>query len=191
MPPATLPLTGCDPVLMEQQPFDRPGDDLVDDVFIRAPLSLRRIEYAKARKCWRIPQTVDVLGRLPSPARIGTDRRIEDRHALVWVCEHPAVEEAAREIHDLDAVGLAYGPYCAAPHTDPSRACDQLELWAFSPESLILFLDRKRKHSDQSPNGELLGVARAIDGTAVEPRAGTLPVRRIWKPFPASLSLSC
>jgi hypothetical protein len=176
---------------MEQQPLDRPGDDLVDDVLIRAPLSLRRIEYAKARECWRIPPAVDVLGRLAGPARIGTNRRIEDRHALVRVCQHPAVEEAAREIHDLDAVGLTYRPECAFPHADPSRAREQIELRAFSPESVVLFLDRKRTHSGQSPNGELLGVARAIDGAAVEPRAGTLPVRRIWKPFPASLSPTC
>jgi hypothetical protein len=132
-----------------------------------------------------------VLGRLAGPTRIRTDRRIEDRHALVRVCKNPAVEEAAREIYDLDAVGLTYGPHCTVPHADPSGARDQPKLRAFSPESLILFLDRKRAHSDQSPNGELLGVARAIDGAAVEPRAGTLPVRRIWKPFPASLSLTC
>jgi hypothetical protein len=176
---------------MEQQPLDGPGDDLVDDVFIRPPLLLCRIEYAKAREFGRISQAINMLRRLAGSARICTDRRIEDRHALVWVCKHPAVEEAAREIHDLDEVGLAYGPHGAAPHADPSGARDQLELRAFSPESLVLFVDRKRTHSGQSPNGELLGVARAIDGAAVEPRAGTLPVRRIWKPFPASLSLTC
>jgi hypothetical protein len=63
------------------------------------------------------------------------------------------------------------------PNADPAGIRDQLELRAFSPESLVLLLDRERAHSVQSPNGELLGVARAIAGAAAEPKAGTLPVR--------------
>ena len=120
-----------------------------------------------------------MLRRLASPWRIGTDRRIEDGYALVGVLEHPAVEEPAREIYDLDAVCLANRAQRAVPHADPPGARDQLELRAFRPESLVLFFDRERRHSVQSPNGVLLGVARAVAGTAAEPNAGTLPVRRM------------
>ena len=115
-----FPYPGCDPFLMEEEPFDRPGNDAIGTEFIRPPIVFDRLVDAQARKFRRIAEPVDVLRRLARPARVRSDGRIDDKHADIRVGQKPAVENPPGEIDDSNAVGLANRPQRAFPDTDPS-----------------------------------------------------------------------
>jgi hypothetical protein len=121
--------------------------------------------------------SINMLRRFTRSARVAADRGIDDEYADVGLVQVPTVELPAREINDANAIGLADGPQCALPYADPLRMHDQLELRAIRPQFLILLVDRQGAHRTQSPQGLLLGVARAVAGTATEPSAGMLPLR--------------
>ena len=87
VPAAAFPLAARDPLLMEEQPFDGPGNDAVDDGLVGHQASSTGSEMQSRGKCRRMTEPIDVLRRLAGAARIGADRRIEDEHADVWVRE--------------------------------------------------------------------------------------------------------
>jgi len=130
MAASSFPFAGGDPFFVEEEPLDGPGDDPINNRFIRRPVVCDRIINAQSRKCRRIDQPVHVLWRLAGPARVGADRRIDDEHADARVREAPAVEEPTREIHDADAVGLANRAQRAFPYANPARLRDKAELGA-------------------------------------------------------------
>jgi hypothetical protein len=165
---------------MEKKPLDRPRNNLIDDILIASPFALDWVVDAQVWKIGRMTETIDMLGGFPRSARIGADRGIDDGDTHIGGPKFPGIEIASREIFNADTVGLADGSQRPFPNTDPSRLQNKLELRAFRPESPILLLNRKRPHGAYSPNGVLLGVDRAIEGTAVDPKAGMLPVRRMW-----------
>jgi hypothetical protein len=68
---------------MEEEPFDRPGNDALDDSFTRPPVVLDGVVNAKGGKRWWMAKAIDVLGWFTGAAWIGTDRRIEHEHADV------------------------------------------------------------------------------------------------------------
>jgi hypothetical protein len=123
---------------MEEEPLDGPRDDAINNVFIRPPLVFDRVVDAQARHGCRIPQTVDMLGRLPGAARIGADRRIDHEHADVGTCEIPALEVALSEVHDADPISLTNRAQHPFPHADPAAVHHKTKLRALGPQFLIL-----------------------------------------------------
>jgi hypothetical protein len=115
---------------MEEKPLDGPGNDSIDDILTRPPVIFDRIVKAQARECGRMTQPVNVLGRLACAARVGTNRRVDDKHTEVGVREAPAVEEPTRKIHDTDAVGLTNRAKRAIPYANPARVDYKPELGA-------------------------------------------------------------
>jgi hypothetical protein len=113
---------------MEEQPLDSPGDDSIDDMFIRRPIIFDGIINAQARERRRIAQPVNMLGGLAGAARVGTDGRIDDKDADVGVRKCPAIKESPRKIDDADAIDLANWAKCAFPYADPARMRDKAEL---------------------------------------------------------------
>jgi hypothetical protein len=177
---SSFPLAGSDPTLMEKKPLDRPGNNLIDDILIASPFALGWVIDAQVWKIGRMTEAINMLGGFTRSARISPDGGIDDGDTHIGRPKFPGIEITSREIFNADTVGLADGPQRPFPNTDPSRVQNKLKLRAFRPESPILFLYRKRTHGAKSPNGVLLGVDRAIEGTAVDPKAGMLPVRRMW-----------
>jgi hypothetical protein len=139
---AAFPFSRRNPFFVEEEPLDGPGDDSIDDRFIRPPVIFNRIINTQSRECGRIAQPVNVLGTFAGAARVGTDRRIDDAYADVGVRELPAIEEPPREIHDTDTVGLTNRTQRAFPYANPARVGDEAELGAFRPQFSILVLDR-------------------------------------------------
>jgi hypothetical protein len=176
---------------MEKKPLDSPRDNALDDWLARLPIVLYGIVDAKSGKIGSMVVAVNVLRRLACSTWVDANRRFDDKYTDVWIPEVPVVELAAREINDADAIGLADGPQGAFPHRHPTAVCGHSELRALRPQLLILFGDRQRQHRGYSPQGLLFGVERAVVGTAAEPRAGILPVPRMWNPLPVSLSRTC
>jgi hypothetical protein len=129
------------PLLVEEQPFDRPGDDPVYYGFIGPPLVFDRIVDAQARKYRWIAEPINVLRGLTRAAWIRADRRINDENAEVWVLQIPIVEEASREVDDANAVDLADRPQRAFPHPHPVRSREKLKLRTLRPQFSILLVD--------------------------------------------------
>lgn len=187
----TFPYAGEQPLLMKKEPLDCPRNNPLNNRFARLPIVLSWIINAKGRKIRAMPVPIDVLWRFASPPRVLTDGWVQNKYADAGIVQIPAIEVPARNVDDTYAIDLANRSKRPLPHAEPLGMRNQLELRAFSPQQSVLLKNRKRTHSNQSPHGLLLGVARAADGIAVDPRAGMLPSRRMWKPRPVSLSLTC
>jgi hypothetical protein len=162
---------------MEKEPFNCPGNDPLDNGLGWPPSILNGIVDAKRRKIRMVTISINMLCRFTRSAGVAPNRRIDDKHAHVGQVQVPTIEPPAREIDDANAIGLADGPQRALPDAYPLRMRDQLELRAICPQFLILLVDRQRAHQAQSPHGLLLGMGRAVAGTAREPSAGMLPLR--------------
>jgi hypothetical protein len=124
-------------------------------------------------------ESVDMLGRLAGAAGIGTDRRVDDEDADIGVAKIELWKKPARKILNADAIGLAYGSERAFPNANPASMRHKHKVRAFRPQPSILLFDRQKGHGGQSPQGLLFGVGRAFAGTAAEPSAGILPLRRM------------
>jgi hypothetical protein len=162
---------------MEKEPFNCPGNDPFDDRLAWPPSILDGIVETKRWKIRMVSISINMLPWFTRSARVASNRGIDNEYTDVRVVQVPTIELPAREINDPNAIGLADGPQRALPHTYPLRVRGQLELRAIRPQFLILLVDRQRTHRTQSPQGLLLGVARAVAGTAAEPSAGMLPLR--------------
>jgi hypothetical protein len=143
---AAFPLAGHDPLFVEEEPFNRPRDDPIDDVFIGPPPVLNGIVNAQTRERGWVPPPVYMLWRLASPTRVRSDRRVDNKDVDILVDEVPAVKMAAREISDPDAICLAYRLQRAFPHPDPTRVRNKAKLRALCSQSSILLLDRQWTH---------------------------------------------
>ena len=93
MAASSFPLSRRNPFFVKEEPLDGPGDDPIDDMFIRPPFVIDGIMNTQSRECGWIAQPVNVLGTFAGTARVGTDRRIDDEYADVGVREAPAVEQ--------------------------------------------------------------------------------------------------
>ncbi len=146
MPAAAFPFATCDPFFMEEEPFDGPWNDVVNDVLGWPPSVVDGIVDAKAREFRRMAEPINMLRRLTRTARIGTNGRIDDKDADAWIRKMPSIEVTAREINEPHPIGLADRRKCAFPDTHPSTVCNKSKLRAFSAQFPILFVDGKRKH---------------------------------------------
>lgn len=106
MTTAAFPYAGRDPLLMKEEPFDRPGDDAINDELARLPLVIARIVYAQAGKVRVIAVAVDMLRGVAVTARVTPNRWIHNEHRHVWVGQIKIGEIAPRKVNDPDAVGL-------------------------------------------------------------------------------------
>ena len=95
MPTATFPFATCDPFFMEEEPFDRPGNDAIDDIFARAPVILDGIIDAKTREFRRMTETIDMLRWFARAPRVRTDGRIDNEDTDIRIIEMPAIEVTA------------------------------------------------------------------------------------------------
>jgi len=176
---------------MKEEPFDSPRNDALHDGLARQPMVILGVVNAERGKVGMVAMAVNMLCWLTSSARVRPDGRVDDEYTDVGLIQMPVIEIPPRKIDDAYAVRLAYGPKRPFPGAKPLGVCDKLELRAFRPQPSVLLDNREWAHSNQSPQGLLLGVARAVAGIAVDPSAGMLPSRRMWNPFPALLSLTC
>lgn len=84
-------------------------------------------------------------------AWIGADGRIDDEYADIRILQKPAIEHPPRKIDDANPVGLTDRAQRALPDAHPAGMRDKTELRAFHSQSLILLLDRQRKHRSFTP----------------------------------------
>ena len=110
MAAASPPLACGEPDFMEEQPFDGPGNDPIDDRLAEPPRIVDRIGDAETRVIRRMIQPVDVLRRFAGAPRVATDRRVEDEHADIRVQEIEPAKHPSRKMDDADAIGLADRP---------------------------------------------------------------------------------
>ncbi len=80
---------------MEEEPFDRPGNDAIDDIFARAPVILDGIIDAKTREFRRMTETIDMLRWFARAPRVRTDGRIDNEDTDIRIIEMPAIEVTA------------------------------------------------------------------------------------------------
>lgn len=106
MAPAAFPFAGCDPLLMEEEPLDRPRNDALNDGLARVPFVVARIVDAEGRKVGIVAKAVNVLCKLAGAARITADRRVQHKHSHIGVGEIEARKIPASKVHDSQAIRL-------------------------------------------------------------------------------------
>jgi len=136
-----MPLAGAEPELIVPKPLDRPGDDLVGDVFIWIPLILVRIVQAKRGEIRYVAEAIDVRHKLAGAARVGAKRRIEHRDADIGIIKPPLIELPPPDVADANAVGLGDGLERPLPDADPVRVEREPKLRERGPEFPVLLTD--------------------------------------------------
>lgn len=126
---------------MVPKPLDRPGDDLVGNVFIGIPLILRRIEKAKAGEVGLVAEPVDMRHRLTGTARIGADRGVQHGEADIVIFKRPLVEISPREIDDPHPISLADGLERPFPNARPVRVEHEPKFREGVPDLAVLLFD--------------------------------------------------
>jgi hypothetical protein len=137
-----MPFAGCEPELIVPKPLDRPGHDLVGDILIGVPLILVRIVQAKRGEIRLVAEAIHMGHLLAGAARVGAERRIEDRDADIGILKPPLAELPPPEVADADAVGLADGLERPLPDTDPVGVEREPKLRERGPEFPVLLTDR-------------------------------------------------
>jgi hypothetical protein len=80
---------------MEEKPFNRPGDNPLDDWLARRPIVVDGIVNAKRRKIRIVSMAINMLRRLTRSTRIGADWRVDHQHTDIRIAQVPAVEVTA------------------------------------------------------------------------------------------------